>query len=88
MKRLVLLIAIAAASAPALAEDAAHRADRLRTEQLNRTAAAVVDRRMRRNADGQASYRDAQADYARRMADWRGRVAACERGDRSACAGR
>jgi hypothetical protein len=28
---------------------------------------------------------DAQADYERRMADWRATVAACERGDRARC---
>ncbi|MDB5689201.1 MAG: hypothetical protein JWL91_1077 [Sphingomonas bacterium] len=69
-------------------EDAAHRADRLRTEQLNRSAGSVVDRRNRRNADGQARYRQAQADYARRMQAWRRQVAACEAGSYSACDGR
>jgi hypothetical protein len=80
-----LIVATAAASPAYAREDAAHRADRLRTEQLNRSAGAVVDQRRRRNADGQARYRNAQADYARRMAAWRAQVAACRSGDYAAC---
>jgi hypothetical protein len=70
---------------PLHAEDAAHRADRLRTEQLNRGAGKVVNQRNRGNAEGQARYRDAQADYARQMASWRRQVAACRAGDYAAC---
>ena len=66
-------------------EDAAHRADRLRTEQLNRDAAAVVARRDTGNSGGQAAYRAARLRYERQMAEWRARVAACEGGDWRAC---
>jgi hypothetical protein len=78
--------ALLVAAMPLHAEDAAHRADRLRTEQLNRGAGKVVDQRNRSNAEGQARYRNAQADYARRMAEWRRQVAACRAGEYSACA--
>jgi hypothetical protein len=84
----ILLLAAAAGSVPAKAEDAAHRADRLRTEQLNRAAAAKVDRRIQTNVAAQARFRDARADYAREMRAWRRQVAACEAGDRSACTAR
>jgi Ni/Co efflux regulator RcnB len=87
MHRIVIaLLIIAAVEAPAVAgEDAAHRADRLRTEQLNRRAGAVVDRRNGRNAAGQERYRQARADYALKMHAWRRQVAACRAGDYSAC---
>jgi hypothetical protein len=79
---LVLALALLAADPP---EDAAHRADRLRTEQLNRAAAAVGARRDQRNADAQADYRAAQVRYEAEMAAWRRRVAACQAGDRASC---
>jgi hypothetical protein len=90
MKRWIALASMAAASAaqPALAgeEDAAHRADRLRTEALNRQAAAVARRRDSKiGADGAEDYRAAMDRYERRMAEWRRRVRACEAGDWSAC---
>jgi len=66
-------------------EDAEHRADRLRTEQLNRDAGASVGRRNSANAAALERYRNAQEDYQRARAEWRRRVAACEDGDWRAC---
>lgn len=66
-------------------EDAEHRADRLRTIELNRRAQAVVDRRDRSNADVRATNRRAQERYERERAEWRRRVAACRAGDYDAC---
>jgi hypothetical protein len=87
LRHLVLLVA---ALSPAAAfgqdlDDAAHRADRSRTRQLNDYAGSVVDARNRRNADAQARYRAERAAYERRMDDWRRRVAACRHGDFDAC---
>jgi hypothetical protein len=75
------------AAHPALADpdDAAHRADRARTRQLNNQAAAVVGRRDARDRDTLSSYRTAQARYARQLAQWRQRVADCEDGYWRAC---
>ncbi|WP_340317742.1 hypothetical protein [Rhizorhabdus argentea] len=85
----ILIVAslLAAATAPAFAqvEDAEHRADRLRTIELNSRAQAVVNRRDRSNADIRAANRKAQQRYERERAEWRERVAACEDGDYSAC---
>lgn len=96
----LLLLATSAASAQ-VEEDAAHRADRLRTEQLNRDAAAAIARRDRANADllrrdqarnedqayreTERRYRAARAQYERELADWRERVAACRAGYYDAC---
>lgn len=66
-------------------EDAAHRADRLRTEQLNRSAAAVVARRDRQNAQVRRRGDDAMDRYQKELAAWRRRVAACNAGDYDAC---
>lgn len=71
-------------------EDEAHRLDRLRTEQLNRRAAAAVARRddpgaARDNADAQRDYAKARAAYQRRLAEWRARVDACNHGAYEAC---
>jgi len=82
MKALLIALLV---TAPALAEDEAHRLDRLRTEQLNRQAARVVDARDNRNDANQRAYRAARSDYERRMAAWRRQVAACNGGDWSAC---
>lgn len=82
------LIALAALTAtPILAqqEDAEHRADRLRTIELNERARAVVSRRDRSNAEIRKSGREAQLRYERQRAEWRRRVAACEAGDYDAC---
>ncbi|NIJ07783.1 hypothetical protein FHS31_001393 [Sphingomonas vulcanisoli] len=83
--RLILALLLTATPAIAQDEDAAHRADRERTQELNRRAAAVVERRNDSNAQGSAAYRAAHARYERDMAEWRRRVAACDRGDWSAC---
>lgn len=89
MRSLVLLPALSLAAFSALAhageEDAAHRADRLRTEQLNRSAAATVERRDRQNARIRKGGDDAMARYQRELAAWRRRVADCRAGDYSAC---
>ena len=79
---LSILILPAAAHAE---EDAAHRADRLRTEQLNRNAAAVVARRDRQNAQVRKGGDDAMDRYQKQLAAWRRRVADCRAGDYSAC---
>ncbi|MET0373381.1 MAG: hypothetical protein ABW128_03875 [Rhizorhabdus sp.] len=87
MLRVLLPLALFAA-APALAqieEDAEHRADRLRTIELNRRAQAVVDKRDRGNADVRDHNRRAQERYERQRAEWRERVAACQAGEWSAC---
>ena len=82
---MLVLILAAAAATPPVQEDAAHRADRLRTIELNASAQAVVDRRDRANADVRRAGRKAQEDYERRRAEWQARVAACRAGDYSAC---
>ena len=86
MLRPILALALLAA-APALAqvEDAEHRADRLRTIELNSRAQAVVDRRDRANADVRETNRRNQQRYERQRAAWRERVAACRAGDWDAC---
>ena len=86
MLRPILALALLAA-APALAqvEDAEHRADRLRTIELNSRARAVVDRRDRANADVRETNRRNQQRYERQRAAWRERVAACRAGDWDAC---
>lgn len=66
-------------------DDAAHRADKARTEQLNRAAAARVDRRDKANGDAQDRYDDARRAYQRQLDQWRRRVAACEQGRYEAC---
>ncbi|WP_016747248.1 hypothetical protein [Rhizorhabdus wittichii] len=82
---LAAMIAIPGA-ARAQPEDAEHRADRLRTIELNRRAQAVVDRRDRSNAGVRATNRRAQERYERERAEWRRRVEACRAGDYDACA--
>jgi hypothetical protein len=70
MRRL-LLSSLLLAAHPAFADpdDAAHRADRARTRQLNGQAAAVVGRRDAWNERSLSSYRSARARYAHEMAD-------------------
>jgi hypothetical protein len=72
-------------SASARAEDAAHRADRLRTEQLNRAARAQIDARDDGNAHVRRRNQDAMSDYQKRLAAWRKRYDACLDGDYAAC---
>lgn len=66
-------------------EDAEHRADRIRTEQLNRNAADRVDNRNAANAAALDRYHDAQAAYQRARERWRRQVEACQYGDYRAC---
>jgi hypothetical protein len=66
-------------------EDGEHRADRLRTIELNRRAAAAVARRDRGNADARSSNGEAMRRYQRQLEQWRRQVAACRAGDYSAC---
>jgi len=84
-----ILLAALLSTVPTLAhaqeEDAEHRADRLRTIELNRRAQAVVDRRDRSNADVRERNRRAQERYERERAAWRERVIACRSGDYDAC---
>ncbi len=79
-------ILLPGASLAQVEEDAEHRADRVRTEQLNRNAAAAAARRENKNADSIDRYRDAQAAYQRAREQWRRKLAACEDGDDRACA--
>ena len=87
MRTAIALIALATASAASAqsGEDAAHRADRLRTQDLNRRAAAVVAHRDGRNADAEDAYANARERYERRMEAWRRQVRACRAGDWDAC---
>jgi len=83
----VLLLSLLFLPGPALADpdDAAHRADRARTRQLNNRAAAVVDRRFAGNDRSLSDYRRARASYERQMDAWRERVSDCRAGYYSAC---
>jgi hypothetical protein len=81
----LLLVALPVAAPAQTDEDAAHRADRIRTEALNRNAAQAVDRHNASNTATLARYRDALAAYQRAREAWRRRVAACEAGDDRAC---
>lgn len=79
--------------------DAAHRADRAYTAELNRNANSRSGRRSGASSGEQAryqadlaahdramdDYRAARQRYARRMADWRARADACEAGNIDAC---
>ncbi len=81
---LALIVALPAAL-HAQPEDAEHRADRLRTIELNRGAQGVVNRRDRSNADVRAANRKAVERYEKRRAAWREQVEACRNGDWNAC---
>lgn len=85
----LLILGTASAAGAAALEDPVRRADRLRTEQLNRdahAAAARRDGRIRAEQDrAQADYHAAQQRYQQAMENWRRRVAACKAGDLSAC---
>lgn len=87
MLRSLLVLPLLALPAVALAEpeDAAHRADRLRTIELNERAKGTVNRRDRANADVREANRRAMERYERQRAEWRARVEACRAGDYSAC---
>ena len=81
---LMLVLAPAAAFAQT-DEDAAHRADRHETEDLNRSAARAVDQRNAANAATLARYQDAREAYQRQRDAWRRRFVACQAGDTRAC---
>lgn len=86
--RLLLAMMLAAVPASAFAqteEDAAHRADRQQTQDLNRGVRRSVEQRDAADAAKLARYREAAEAYERRRAEWRRRVAACENGDDRAC---
>lgn len=86
MRHLILsLVLITATATAAHAEDAEHRADRLRTIQLNERAKAVTDRRDRNLGRPTEGYRAARARYERDLEQWRRQVEACRDGDYSAC---
>lgn len=85
---LLLLLGVGAAAHAQADEDEAHRLDRARTADLNRRVerdTAARDRAMPRSAAGRADYRQAQARYARALAEWRARFDACNAGDWDAC---
>ena len=85
LRFLIALSVLTATPVLAQPEDAEHRADRLRTIELNKRAQSVVDRRDRGNADVRAQNRRAMERYERQRAEWRRRVAACQAGDYDAC---
>jgi hypothetical protein len=87
MRYLLLLPPLLIIASPVLADpdDAAHRADRARTRQLNSSAAAVVERRFAGNDGRVAAYRKDSARYEREMDDWRQRVSDCRSGAYWAC---
>jgi hypothetical protein len=81
-----LTLALAPAAACAQSdEDAAHRTDRARTAELNRSAQLKVDRHNASNRAAIARYRNAETAYQREREAWRRRVAACDAGDDRAC---
>jgi hypothetical protein len=86
--RILFALMLALAPTAALAqsdEDAAHRADRRETEDLNRSAARTVDQRNAANEATLARYRDARETYQRQRDAWRRRFVACQAGDARAC---
>jgi hypothetical protein len=72
---LTALLLFATADPGRAGEDAAHRADRMRTERLNRAAAGVVIRRQASDARLASAHRAARQQYERQMAAWRQRDA-------------
>ena len=85
----VFLLLLAAPAGAQAWEDDAHRADRLRTQALNRRSPSGYPAAPRAAAaaddGGRDDYAQAQAEYRRRLAEWRRRVAACENGYYDAC---
>jgi hypothetical protein len=69
------LLLLALAAPPPAGEDAAHRADRLRTEQLNRGAIGHVERRQAGDRARLRTWQDKQDEYERAMAARRKRNA-------------
>jgi hypothetical protein len=83
------ILATMAVAAFAQLEDAAHRADRLRTRSLNERSPTGYAHAREGDVgiDDAAEYRRARAEYLRRLADWRERVVACRAGYTGACGG-
>ena len=81
----LMLMSLPVSASAQVDEDEVHRADRERTEQLNRRAGSVLEDRNDANAHTLARYREAREDYERKRAAWRRQVAACDRGDDRAC---
>jgi len=84
---LALLLALTPATTFAQAgeEDAAHRADRRQTQDLNLNVRRSVEQRQAADTAKLDRYRQAREAYQRQRAEWRRRVAACEGGDTRAC---
>ena len=85
--RAVLALLLLAVAVPASAQDeddAAHRADRGRTQALNTRSWNGYAHGTVRPRD-QDDYERARDEYRQRLAAWRARVAACETGRYDAC---
>jgi hypothetical protein len=85
IRLLLILSALTASPLLAQVEDAEHRADRLRTIELNEGARSVVHKRDRSNADVRERNRKAMERYERQREEWRRRVADCRDGDWDSC---
>lgn len=79
---------------PAMRSDAAHARDRAIVRRMNQDQLAYVRHRDARSQqtydgvqnDGDATYAEARAEYARKIAAWRHAVAACNAGRWEYCA--
>lgn len=90
MRMLILAAALAAVSAPALAQDPTDPNGDRRTHELNAEVKARLDAQTAADARAQAEYQAAQAKYESDMAAhraWLARAAACDAGDQAACDG-
>jgi hypothetical protein len=81
----ILALLLLSLAVPALAEDAAHRADRLYTESLNRRAYASAQVSQGANERTLDRYRQERSRYEKRRAAWRQQVADCMGGDWERC---
>lgn len=81
-----LLLLFAATPLLAQEEDAAHRADRLRTRALNTGARPGYNAAPGVSAADARAFAEASAAYRAQLERWRERVAACQAGDDAACA--
>ena len=82
---IVFLLLLAAPAGAQDQEDEAHRADRLRTQALNRRSPNGYLAAPHADEDDRDAYAQAQAEYRRKLTEWRRRVAACENGYYDAC---
>lgn len=101
MRKLMIYgaLALGTITSPALADDprdpamqsrAARAADAAEIRRLNNEQAAYVKRRDAEYAKGWQAYREypkAQAEYERRLAEWRRAVRLCKAGDYRYCGG-